>query len=196
MRQMLLLLCGLAAGVTWGALPTLNLIVQKWLKEIDSTLSKIRRIVTFFKKSSHPAAKLKIMQEQMNIPVLKPKQDVCTRWNSTFEMLSRILEIKDAVVATLAIIDKEGINSLVPNKWNIVRVAKEILSIFNDVPIEVSAEKNVSISKKIELVDNLKRHVQKHLNREDLPQEIMQMLQFFMNELGNPNFSSSLHISL
>jgi predicted transcriptional regulator len=52
---------------------TLNLIVQKELKEIDSTLSKIRRIVTFFKKSSHPAAKLKIMQEQMHIPVLKPK---------------------------------------------------------------------------------------------------------------------------
>jgi DNA-binding transcriptional regulator GbsR (MarR family) len=196
MRQMLLLLCGLAAGVTWGALPTLNLIVQKRFKEIDSTLSKIRRIVTFFKKSSHPDAKLKIMQEQMNIPVLKPKQDVCTRWNSTFEMLSRILEIKDAVVSTLAIIDKEGINSLVPNEWNIVTVAMEILSIFNDVPIEVSAEKNVSISKKIELVDNLKRHVQKHLNREDLPQEIMQMLQLFMNELGNPNFSSSLHIFL
>jgi hypothetical protein len=128
MRQMLLLLCGLAAGVTWGALPTLNLIVQKWLKEIDSTLSKIRKIVTFFKKSSHPAAKLKIMQEQMNIPVLKPKQDVCMRWNSTFEMLSRNLEIKDAVVSTLAIIDKEGINSLVPNKWNIVRVAMEILN--------------------------------------------------------------------
>jgi hypothetical protein len=91
------------------------------------------------------------MQEQMNIPVLKPKkQDVCTRWNSTFEMLSRILEIKDAVVSTLAIIDKEGINSLVPNEWNIVRIAMEILSIFNDVTIEVSAEKNVSISKKRE----------------------------------------------
>jgi hypothetical protein len=68
------------------------------------------------------------MQEQMNIPVLKPKQDVCMRWNSTFEMLSRNLEIKDAVVSTLAIIDKEGINSLVPNKWNIVRVAMEILN--------------------------------------------------------------------
>jgi hypothetical protein len=60
-------------------------------------------------------------------------------------MLSRILEIKDAVVSTLAIIDKEGINSLVPNEWNIVRIAMEILSIFNDVTIEVSAEKNVSI---------------------------------------------------
>ncbi|CAH1383323.1 unnamed protein product [Tenebrio molitor] len=119
----------------------------------------------------------------MNIPVLKPKkQDVCTRWNSTFEMLSRILEIKDAVVSTLAIIDKEGINSLVPNEWNIVRIAMEILSIFNDVTIEVSAEKNVSISKKKE---NLKRHIQKHLNRKDLPQEIMQMLQLFMNELGD-----------
>jgi hypothetical protein len=100
-------------------------------------------------------------------------------------MLSRILEIKDAVVSMLAIIDKEGINWLVPNEWNIVRVAMQISSIFNDVPIEVRAEKNVSISKKIVLVDNLKRHVQKHLNREDLPQEIMQMLQLFMNELGD-----------
>jgi hypothetical protein len=33
--------------------------------------------------------------------------------------------------------------------------------------------------------ENLKRHIQKHLNRKDLPQEIMQMLQLFMNELGD-----------
>jgi hypothetical protein len=61
----------------------------------------------------------------------------------------------------------------------------ETLSIFNDVTIEVSAEKNVSISKTNVLVENLKRHIQKHLNRENLPQEIMQMLQLFMNELGD-----------
>jgi hypothetical protein len=33
--------------------------------------------------------------------------------------------------------------------------------------------------------ENLKRHIQKHLNRKDLPQEIMQMLQLFMNEFGD-----------
>lgn len=83
----------------------------------------------------------------MGIPLLKLKQDCVTRWNSTFDMLRRIICIKDAVISTLAVL-QNNIDVLTPAEWDIVHKAILILQIFNEVTIEVSSEKTVSISKK------------------------------------------------
>jgi hypothetical protein len=53
---------------------TLNLIVQKGLKEIDSTLSKIRRIVTFFLKFSS-CRKIKNYARTNEHPSFKTKKN-------------------------------------------------------------------------------------------------------------------------
>lgn len=56
----------------WGCFAhSINLLVQKGLKEIDTTLNKARRIVEYFKRSSSGTAKLNQLQEQMGLPVLK-----------------------------------------------------------------------------------------------------------------------------
>ncbi|KAJ8971547.1 hypothetical protein NQ317_003201 [Molorchus minor] len=126
---------------------TVNLVVQASLREIHETIEKVKKNVEFFRRSSHAQAKLNQIQDQMNLPKLKLKNDVVTRWNSTYDMLVRILKIKDAVISTLAIIGQEQVNALNPHDWLIVETATSFLEIFNEVTVEISAEKNVSASK-------------------------------------------------
>lgn len=83
----------------WKHIPcfahTLNLIVQDSLKEISDIKCKIKSIVEFFKRSVKASESLKRKQEKLSVPVLSLKQDVTTRWNSTFLMFKRILEVKN-----------------------------------------------------------------------------------------------------
>lgn len=125
---------------------TLNLAVQKGLKDIEVVTSKVKSIVTYFKQSSHGQKRLNETQEQMGLPVLKLKQDVITRWNSTFEMLNRILTIKDAVISTLALLQAEDVETLNQYEWSVVERSVEVLKIFLEVTNEVSAEKYVTLS--------------------------------------------------
>lgn len=87
---------------------TLNLIVDDALKYCKEKIDKVRRIVTHYKKSTTSAERLAKYQLNQNTP--QPKhliQDVDTRWNSTFYMLSRFVELKEAVRSTMALIDRD-----------------------------------------------------------------------------------------
>lgn len=112
------------------------------LGEIEPVITKIKDIVSYFKRSSHALAKLQEYQKQTGNPILKLKQDCSTRWNSTFDMFHRILRIKEPIIATLAILNNTELNSLTSNEWKLVDKSKELLKIFYDVTVEISAEKN------------------------------------------------------
>lgn len=75
---------------------TLNLAISDSLDlpEVEQIISKCKRIVIFFKKSSAGWLALKLEQQERNPDIfpLKVIQDVPTRWNSTHHMLSRILK--------------------------------------------------------------------------------------------------------
>lgn len=96
----------------------------------------------------------------MNLPLLKLKQDVQTRWNSTFEMLQRLVQIKDAVIATVALLRSEL--TLNESDWAIIEGILPLLSPFYEITTEISAEKNVTLSKVIVLCNLLKSFLQKH----------------------------------
>ncbi|KAF2878712.1 hypothetical protein ILUMI_27464 [Ignelater luminosus] len=125
---------------------TLNLVLQAELFEIKEQVDKVKAIVQFFERSSSALAKLKDTQSQMGLPELKLKQDVVTRWNSTYDMLSRIIAIKKAVVSLLAV-DEPHLNTLSPNDWIILEKSIEVLKLFSEITEEISAENSVTISK-------------------------------------------------
>lgn len=149
---------------------TINLIVHNGLKTIKETVDKIKRVVEFFKRSSQALVKLRNIKKQMGLPHLKLKQDVPTRWNSTFYMLTRIHKIKGAVASTLTLLSQD--NTLTHRDWLIVEKASAVLSVFNDVTLEIGTEKSVSISKVMLFVKAMKKHIGSVLLENDtLPPE-------------------------
>ncbi|XP_078016760.1 E3 SUMO-protein ligase ZBED1 [Epinephelus lanceolatus] len=65
-------------------------------------LGRVRRVTTFFHKSTTATAVLASKQTQLELPQHKLITDVQTRWNSTYEMLVRYLEQQAAVAAALS----------------------------------------------------------------------------------------------
>ena len=82
---------------------TLNLACQRALKlpALSKLLAKIRRIVSFFHRSTVGAHQLEEKQKLLGLPCHKLITDVSTRWNSAYEMVDRFLEQQPAICAAL-----------------------------------------------------------------------------------------------
>lgn len=143
---------------------TINLVVQSSIAEISETVNRVKVIVEYFHRSNPAKRKLTEMEDQMNISQLKLKQDVPTRWNSTYDMLMRVVRVKEALIATLAIMRPDI--SLPQDDWLIIEKAVELLKIFYVITVEVSGENYVSASKYIVFckIINWKLHRYSHGN--------------------------------
>ncbi|KAL0830016.1 hypothetical protein ABMA28_003474 [Loxostege sticticalis] len=161
----------------WRHIPcfahTLNLVVKEALTHISATVVKVKAIVEYFKRSSHAQQQLLTLQKQMNIEPLKLKQDVATRWNSTFLMLSRIVQIKNSVIAAIALLRSDL--TLTDHDWSIIEAAIPILEIFYQVTEEISTKKHVSLSKVIPLCRIIFNSLRSRSQQNDIP-EIIDML--------------------
>lgn len=82
--------------------PTLQLVINAALKHpsIEKAVGAARCLVEHFKKSE--LANSKLRKKQMTTPEHRLVQDISTRWNSTFCMISRLLEQRWPVTATLS----------------------------------------------------------------------------------------------
>ncbi|BFZ13786.1 hypothetical protein BsWGS_16825 [Bradybaena similaris] len=83
----------------------LQLSILAGLKTADSSslFAKCRQLVGHFKHSPANTCELKsshasLFQPTDNVVFHKLQQDVVTRWNSTYLMLARLLEVKDAIM--------------------------------------------------------------------------------------------------
>ncbi|KAL4121152.1 hypothetical protein QTP88_013717 [Uroleucon formosanum] len=84
---------------------TLNLSINEAINgnlDIIQILKKCRTIVSHFKHSSYANGKLREFQLQMNLPILKVKQDIVIRWNSSLIMIKRLNDIKNPLSATMS----------------------------------------------------------------------------------------------
>ncbi|CAH1098840.1 unnamed protein product [Psylliodes chrysocephalus] len=174
----------------WGCFAhSLNLVTQSGLKEIQEVLDKIKVIVRFFHKSSHAYSKLKETQERMELPILKLKNDVPTRWNSTYAMIHRVLETKNALISTLALLNvslatsDEQIPLLTSEEWTIVEQSMQILQMFDVVTTTLSAESKVTVSSLIIYYRELSKHL-KSFNGSNLKPEVENLVKKLLSELN------------
>ncbi|XP_039118096.1 zinc finger BED domain-containing protein RICESLEEPER 2-like [Dioscorea cayenensis subsp. rotundata] len=111
----------------------LNLIVQDGLKEIDSGIYKIRESVKFMKGSQSRKKKFHDCAQQMGINCKKGlRQDVSTRWNSTYLMLESALHYRDAFIH-LSLSDSNYLHCPTLEEWNQIENMVKFLKVFYDV---------------------------------------------------------------
>lgn len=82
---------------------TLNLAAQRALKlpAVATLLGRIRRVSSFFHRSTKAHHIFREKQKQLKLPDRLLETDVATRWNSAYEMVQRFLEQQQAVTAAL-----------------------------------------------------------------------------------------------
>ena len=96
---------------------TLQLSVKKSfdIHAVSKMLSRVRRLVNHFHKSTKSTYKLVEKQQLLDLPQHKLKCDWITRWGSTYNMLERLLEQQQAVRTVLLESEKHDVRLLMPS---------------------------------------------------------------------------------
>jgi len=163
---------------------TLNLIVQAAMKTESNLIDKIKTIVSHFHKSSNSHQKL--IQYQKNIGIKDPKklvQDVSTRWNSTFYMVERFVELENSIRGTLGLIDKPP-PSLNPEEWQYLKELRSILKPFEEATRAVSGQLFMTASMVIVIAQGL-QHVCNQLKNSNYTTRAKTFIQALVNEMNN-----------
>lgn len=118
--------------------------------------------------SSSLKEKLNLVQEQMGMAKKKLIQEVETRWNSTYDMLNRLAELREPVGAALAGLNTDVV-ALTSDDFAIVVACLEMLSPFYEATTELSGEKNISGSKVVPLLKMVERMLQEETAKATIP---------------------------
>ena len=146
---------------------TLNLATQKGIKlsPVDRLLGRVRRVVTFFHKSTSATSSPKLMQTKLELPEHRLIIDVHNRWNSTYDMCERYLEQQTAVFAALIEI-KRTVKDLVTLSEDDVRHMEELVATLKPlktVTVMMSSAENATIS----LIHPFKEMILKQMERNE-----------------------------
>ena len=128
---------------------TLNLIVKGSISKVsglEELIKSVKSVVGHFKHSIVCSDELRKMQEIEGKIPLKLKQDVVTRWNSTYLMLDRYCSLSHFITA---IVSKLRLSIKMPSNDDIehIRDVIKVLEPIESITRELSAEKHITISK-------------------------------------------------
>ena len=125
----------------------INLCVRAGLNhpQVRTAIAHCSRLVTFFRKSAQSSHVLSKKQEALNTPQHKLCRDVVTRWNSTYDMVDRVMEQQTPICATLVEVKRMD---LLPKdgEFSLLEAVLKVLKPFKDVTVQISAEKYVTVS--------------------------------------------------
>uniref|UniRef100_T1K5U2 BED-type domain-containing protein n=1 Tax=Tetranychus urticae TaxID=32264 RepID=T1K5U2_TETUR len=145
----------------WCIAHRLNLIVNDAISrcgEVEDLVGAVRSIVTLSKQSNNFADAIRSEQLKEKDTVLKLKQDVQTRWNSTYFMVNRYLELRHHGKVALIKVGREELD--IPyDKIDILNDINNILLPFYTVTLDISGEKYVTVSRAIPVINMLKAHI-------------------------------------
>ncbi|KAL6502068.1 hypothetical protein OROGR_027201 [Orobanche gracilis] len=111
----------------------LNLIVQKGLKDMDVSVVKVRKSVKYIKGSQGRKEKFKECIAQVALEKKKGlRQDVPTRWNSTYLMLESALYYRKAFTH-LQLSDSNYKHGLEDAEWDKIEAICKFLGVFYNV---------------------------------------------------------------
>jgi len=111
----------------------LNLIVQSGLKVIDNNIMKIRHAVNYIGSSDARLCEFeKCVKESGLESNGKIRRDCPTRWNSTYLMLKKAIDFKDALIF-FAIVDTTFDFNLSSDEWRTVEFVSRFLAPFHSI---------------------------------------------------------------
>jgi len=134
----------------------LHLICSATLNNIprlQALTEKASEIVTLTRKSS--SAKERFESYQTSKPPLRLNQAVQHRWNSTYLMLMRIIELKQPISLFMA--EERGYETFTADEWDDIEKAVAVLKPLYDATVEFSSEKYPTISKVIPTTNLLQK---------------------------------------
>lgn len=146
----------------WGCFAhTLNLITNKGLDQVKDIVAKIKYVVRLFKRSIVALNDLKHNQRIMDLPPLKLKMNVATRWNSTYDMIDRCRKLKKAIITTITTLKPPGedVSALSLTNSEMCDEIIDILEAFALITVDVSSETIVTISTVAQYVILMRKHL-------------------------------------
>ncbi|XP_074034348.1 E3 SUMO-protein ligase ZBED1-like [Leptinotarsa decemlineata] len=178
---------------------TINLIAEEAIVIAEDLIKKVRDIVSHFKRSSKSMTRLIDIQKQMGKSPNKLLQDVRTRWNSTFYMVQRIIELEEWVRSAMAFSSSDKLPIIVNEEWKLLSEIKIVLEPLETITNIISGEKYVTLSSVIVLtkgLENILTELRKQDNMFAVSKTmISRMLQSIKERLGDLENSNTLIVS-
>ena len=179
--------------IPWKGLPcfahTLQIVVRAGLAlpAISEILRRCRKVVGHFKHSVVAQNALEESQTRLNLPQHKLVQDVMTRWNSSYNMLERIIEQETALSALLAESGKAAHRDMILTSTEVSKIASVLRPLAQATTL-LGAEKSPSISHVQPILTAL---LKKHLQTSDIESKLAINLKTAIAQSINLHFSGT-----